>query len=329
MQVTIGIPTYKNDGHTIGNLLEALTKQTYKDFKVKVIMKRGERRGDEKTLQILDSFRGDLDLNLVYQEEGLFEEALDLLFREKADLYVTTDDDATPSPTWVEDHVRIQEMEWVGCATGEIEGSKWVNYPNLIFDKFRDKVYMKPYSKDFQQYHGFLTKGGLSVDKNEPKPEGVFKTLAVAGVNMSVKGEVVKGYVPLTFTLRGTYNESLIALNGMRKGFHSINFQGAKVNHADRESLSRTKNKLVADYLALERFVLPYGVNYLGFHIDESLINQMINDINWDVAKEGLRIALRGIEEDVEPLRFRKMLMESRYYVALNEKKDISRGQEA
>lgn len=193
MQVTIGIPTYKNDGHTIGNLLEALTKQTYKDFKVKVIMKRGERRGDEKTLQILDSFRGDLDLNLVYQEEGLFEEALDLLFREKADLYVTTDDDATPSPTWVEDHVRIQEMEWVGCATGEIEGSKWVNYPNLIFDKFRDKVYMKPYSKDFQQYHGFLTKGGLSVDKNEPKPEGVFQNSGSSRCKHEREGRGSKG----------------------------------------------------------------------------------------------------------------------------------------
>lgn len=189
--------------------------------------------------------------------------------------------------------------------------------PNLLFDKFRDKEYMKPYCDVFEDYQGFLTKVGLSVDKDNEVTLRTYRTLAVAGVNMSVKRKAIEGYSPLTFTLRGAYNETLIALNGIKKGLHSVVFQGAKVNHKDRESLSRTKNRDTANYLALEKFVLPYAVNLLGFNIDVKLLRSFMEEVDWEVAKEGISIALTGIEERLKPKEIREMLRNSKYYKAL------------
>jgi glycosyltransferase involved in cell wall biosynthesis len=314
MNVIVGVPTYRNNGSTIGKLMESLTAQTERDFKVIVIMKNGDEEGDRRTLDVLDRFSKNLDVKVVNQREGLFEEALGILFHERGDIYLTTDDDATVSSSWVQDHLRTMENERIGVATGEIEGHKWINYPNLIFDKFRDKEYMEPYSDVFIEYQAFLTKTGLSVDRAEGGPG---KSLAIAGVNMSVKKEVIQGYSPLAFTLRGTYNESLIALNGIKKGLHSVVFKGGKVSHIDRESLSRTRRTTVAKYLALERFVLPYGVNRVGFRINTDLLRRFIEEIDWDVAKEGLSIALRGIEEGMEPKEIRELLADTRFYKSI------------
>lgn len=321
MKLVIGIPTYKNNGTTIGSLLDSLARQTYADFRVVIVMKRGDPEGDQRTMDVIERSSKDLDISLVEQKEGFFEEALALLFKEKADVYLTSDDDAVVSPSWVEDHVRVMRDEEVGVATGEIEGQRWVNYPNLLFEKFRDKDYMMPYSDVFEDYHGFLTKVGLSVDRDKDVKMSTYKTLAVAGVNMSVKRKAIEGYSPLAFTLRGTYNESLIALNGIKKGLHSVVFQGAKVTHKDRESLSRTKDKDTANYLALERFVLPYAVDLLGFKIDVELLRRFVEEVDWNVAREGMEIALKGIEGKLKPREVREMLAESKYYKIIQMKK--------
>jgi len=67
MRVYVAIPTYRNFGRTIGKTLEALAKQTYQNFKVLIVYKPFP--GD-RTLDVIDEFRDELDIEVVVQNEG-------------------------------------------------------------------------------------------------------------------------------------------------------------------------------------------------------------------------------------------------------------------
>jgi len=60
----------------------------------------------DKTLGIVDKFRDKLDIEIIIQNEGYFEEALNLIYRNAdGDLLITTDDDAIPELDWVRKHI--------------------------------------------------------------------------------------------------------------------------------------------------------------------------------------------------------------------------------
>ena len=94
MNVNVVIPTYKTRD-TIFRLLTSLEKQSYKDFNVMVVYKKWE--GYKDTLSKIKAY-DKLDINFVEQDEGLFEEALNTIYRKAdGDIVIHTDDDAYAS----------------------------------------------------------------------------------------------------------------------------------------------------------------------------------------------------------------------------------------
>jgi hypothetical protein len=50
----------------------------------------------------------------------------------------------------------------------------------------------------------------------------------------------------------------------VRRGFHSVVFNGGLVEHLERESLSRPKNRISKFMVGIEYNLLPYGVHSGG-----------------------------------------------------------------
>lgn len=289
---TIGRPTLKLT-------LESLSRQTYSDFKVILILK------------------GDITINahnveIIRQNEGYFEEAVNLALKNigDADIVLFTDDDAIPLQSWIEDHVEFHEKNPnAAIISGKVIGKKWKNYPNSLFARYKDTDFMKPYNSVFSDYTAFLTKTGLSVDGEKFGKNDVEKSLAIAGVNMSIKAKVFLGFQIPEFTLRGSYNETVLALHAIKNGYYSMTFNKAEVNHLGEESLSRTNNEKVERYLCLEKHAFPYGANFI-FPINIDLLQNFVNIVEDEIPKRGLSLALKGIMQRLPPHGFRTLLEE-------------------
>ncbi|MEM4138654.1 MAG: glycosyltransferase family A protein, partial [Sulfolobaceae archaeon] len=78
VKVQIGIPTYRNNGTTIVLVLDALTRQTYKDFEILVVYKPSE--DDIRTLDVIEKFSKRLDIKVIEQKYGKIEEAMNLIY---------------------------------------------------------------------------------------------------------------------------------------------------------------------------------------------------------------------------------------------------------
>jgi GT2 family glycosyltransferase len=290
MDVTIGIPTIGRE--SLNLLLEKIRK--YKDVEILLVYK-----GDLKTKEYNRA---------IEQKEGYYEEAMNIILKEShSSLLLITDDDAIPSNTWVEDHVNFHEKyEKIGVASGVIKGKKWKNYPNALFLKYKNTIYMEEYNYRFKDYVGFLTKVGLSVDRREHDPKVIEKTLAIAGVNMSIKKEVYNSIQIPEYSLRGSYNESIIAISGIKKGFDSAIFNKGEIIHEGEESLSRTNNNKLERYLAIEKYSFPYAVN-LELNINFELLKEFSYLLDGE-AKIGIDLAIKGMLERMEPHKFREEL---------------------
>ncbi|AWR97420.1 glycosyltransferase [Acidianus sulfidivorans JP7] len=300
MTIKVFIPTVGRP--TLQQSINALREQTFKDLEIILIVKNNNF--------IINN------VHIIVQKEGYFEEAINLALKNingDEELILFTDDDAIPSKSWVEDHLEFHcKNKNIAIASGKILGKKWKNYPNALFKKYKNTEFMKPYSNIFSEYIGFLTKVGLSVDRENIEEKEIQKSLAIAGVNMSLKPEIFKNKQIPEFTLRGSYNETILALYSIKEGYSAAVFDGALVNHLGEESLSRTNNSKIEKYLMLEKHTLPYGVNYI-FPIDEKLLENFLENVTEKIPKIGLELALRGIKEKICPHEFRKLLQKEMY----------------
>ncbi|BDC19428.1 glycosyltransferase family A protein [Acidianus sp. HS-5] len=293
--VQIFIPTLGRE--SIKHTLDALKVQSFKDFEIILISKKELNINNVNKIIIL---RG-----------GYFEEAINLALENlnPDDIALFTDDDAIPSQQWVEGHIEFHDKNpSIYVASGEVIGEKWKNYPNALFKKFRNTEYMMPYNEKFNEYTGFLTRLGLSVDREDLGTHNVEKSLAIAGVNMSLKTNFFINYKIPTFSLRGSYNETVLALHGISLGGDSATFKGARVYHKGNESLSRSKDPYIDKYLCLEKHVLPYAVNTI-FKIDTTMLKEFISLLDDGVPKLGLSLALKGITNNYTFSQFRQELI--------------------
>ncbi len=299
MKVTVGIPSILRK--TLENTLRCLSKQSYKNFDI-ILVYKGELRESVKR------FNRKLKISFIEQKEGFLEEAYNEILKiSDSDLLLFTDDDACPSPTWVEDHVQFHDKNpKVGVAGGIVHGKIWKNYPNYAYELFKGSELMEEADEAFKEYVGYLTKTGLSVDRGMHKNNE--KTLAVAGVNMSVKKPAYEGFQAYTYSIFASYIETQISLNALKRGYDSVRFPKAYVYHKKLFSLS-VPTKQNERKLIIEKYSFPYIADKF-YKLDQNLL-QLLAIKMTGYPQLGLCAALRGLKETVRPNEFRKILLET------------------
>jgi glycosyltransferase involved in cell wall biosynthesis len=276
LEVTIAIPIYKTT-QSIFKLLNTIKKQSYQNFNILIIYK--EWPGCEGTISKIKKYR-DLRIEVLKQDQGYFEEALNMIYR-KADgeIVIHTDDDAWISKNWVKDHVELhKKYKKVGMATGMviedihpngtplpffkklINDSKWLMNKHTIIDKLIDDR--------FNGYGMYIGRSGMLVDTG--KRYDMIKTLKQHGVNMSWKREALEGFKLPGFTRYGGGNEACAALETLNRGYIPIWFNGAQTFHPIHESLSRgTSVSTLPIGLTAERVLFSYYTsNVAGYNVD-------------------------------------------------------------
>jgi glycosyltransferase involved in cell wall biosynthesis len=332
MRVLVGLPTFNNGafGYTIRRTLEALANQSYRDFRVLVVYKPSP--GD-RTLDVVDEFRDKLDVEVRIQGDGFVEEAMNEIFKAATDygITLTTDDDAIPTKTWIQDHLQFHKNhEKIGITQG-IVSSQIRNNENHTFSLFILRRFLghligfyKPLIKELYGYRIIVNDMGLFACANcelgIEKHDYIY-TLYISGVNMSFKsGRLIDGFVLPGYTRRGFGYESLLALHFIRQGLHSTIFNGGFVEHLERESLSRPKSKVSGFMIAIEYILFPYGVYYYGFKINmrrlklyerlAKFYSKLSRAIIWRAYAIGLGLAIEAIENGYEPREVRRRLLE-------------------
>jgi glycosyltransferase involved in cell wall biosynthesis len=326
----VALPTYRNNGSTIAGLLKSLESQTYRDFTVLILYKPSE--GD-RTLEVVEEFQRRIDLQVKFQERGHFEEALNAIYStSSADILITTDDDALPSRTWVEDHVKVhEEFSDAGVVAGKVVSSSRKTGTERIGGGLGARVYQRLLEppieegmRDFQEYiavSGLLVKNGLG--RKGLSANLIFNPI---GVNMSVKREVYGGFQLIPMTLRGIGNEPQLCLHAYRRGMPCVRPTGKspEVSHLERDSLSRPRDARGIRERFAELALLPYVVSR-HYEIDllrlELDVRLRLMLWRWRAKtwvelekirgmREGLRITSRAIRERRDPQWIRERLGE-------------------
>ena len=331
MRVLVGLPSFNNgaSGYTIRRTLKALADQSYRDFRVLVVYKPSP--GD-RTLDVVDEFRDRLDIEVRIQGDGYFEEAMNEIFKAATDydITLTTDDDAIPTKTWIQEHIQFHKNhEKIGITQGIVSSQIQNNESYFSLYILRRLLghligFYKPLIKELHGYRTIVNDMGLFACANCElgiEKHDYIHTISIAGVNMSFKsGSLIAGFTLPGYTRRGLHNESLLALHFIRQGLHSAIFNGGFVEHLERESLSRPKSKVSEFMMAIEHILFPYGVYYYGFKINMrrlklyerlvKLYGKLSGATIWRAYAIGLNLAIEAIENGYEPREVRRRLLE-------------------
>lgn len=249
LSVTVLLPTYKR-GHLVGYVLDALTKQTMKNFEVLAIFKPS---GD-KTKEVLDSYKNLLKLRVITQKKGNLLQALNLgLDNASGEIIVFLDDDAIPFPDWLKRIVDCYRDPLIGGVAGDaistsIEGRTIIPSHSEIIKKYSAdlatvagyKLWRQPLS-GLEGHYIYLSKAGIvSYDYATQNISGHVKSLLGMGANMSVRAQAIRGFhFPTTFWKSGLANEQILGLEVVKNNFRIVFAPDAKVYHINHASLSR------------------------------------------------------------------------------------------
>jgi glycosyltransferase involved in cell wall biosynthesis len=330
VRVLVGLPTFNNGafGYTIRRTLGVLADQSYRDFRVLVVYKPSSGDG---TLDVVDEFRDRLDIEVRIQGDGFVEEAMNEIFKAAVDydITLTTDDDAIPTKTWIQDHLQFHKNhEKIGITQGIVSSQYEIMKINILYILMRFLGHLigfsKPLIKELYGYRTIINDVGLFVYANCElgiEKHDYIHTFGIAGVNMSFKsGRLIDGFVLPGYTRRGFHYEGLLALHFIRQGLHSAMFNGGFVEHLERESVSRSKSKVSRFMITIENALFPYGVYYYGFKINmrklklyerlAKLYSKLSGATIWRAYAIGLGLAIEAIENDYEPREVRRRLLE-------------------
>ena len=328
MQVTVAIPTYKTRD-TIFKLLDSLLVQSYSNFDVMIVYKPWD--GCKQIFDTIKEYR-DLNIHMIRQDAGLFEEALNTIYRKAdGDIVIHTDDDAYASKDWIRDHVELHKRHQdVGMATGIVDESIFPDGTPLPFftrlfneQKWRmnkHTIIDKPIDKKFKEYGMYIGRSGMLVDTG--RKYNMIKTFKQHGVNMSWKRDALHGFKMPGYTKQGGRNEAAAALEAIKRGFSTIWFNKGKINHPLQRSDSRsTSIRSIPAELIVESVLFSYYVNrYAGYEVDLEVLKRR-TEIDSAVAKIvklelggyelGYQITRKAIEQDWNPKQVRNALMKA------------------
>lgn len=279
VDVTVAIPTYRNNGETIGKTLEALARQTYRDFSVLIVYKFYE--GD-KTLDVVEKYGKHLDVKIIEQKHGYFEEALNIIYSNaKSDILILTHDDTVPSKTFVEEHVRLHlEYPDIGVIGGFVEPIHDLKHERVkSLSKIVYKIirYSSPLIESMNMYSSYPNILGFLYYNEPPFRKGEVRyTFWIEGVNMSVKRKIYRDFALPCSTVYGTGNEILLSLYSLKKGYHVLRAYCCEVKHLGRESLSGSSDAVKMYKWHIDGAVLPYNVNYITGRVNRTWLKRYI-----------------------------------------------------
>ena len=332
MKILVGVPTFNNSrfGYSIRRTLEALAGQSFRDFRVLIVYRPSP--GD-RTLDVIDEFRDRLDIEVKIQSEGFFEEAMNMIFETSRDydITLTTDDDAIPTTTWIEEHINMHKQhEKIGIFQGTINGIFIVKCTEHLY-ALRHLIkyllgYYNPILPEFKNYVTYINDMGLLACNDNAAKLIMQSNRSMyyngpGGVNMSFKSKLIDDFKLPGITIRGIYNEVLLMLHYIVKhSMHSALFNGGIVIHVERDSLSRPKNLKAIFMSRVERGLLPYMVNQFGikvnlnklkkYHRFITLYSGIRGSIIAKANKVGIGLAIEAIENNYEPNKVRDKLIE-------------------
>ncbi len=325
MDVTVVIPVYKT-GDMLFKLFRSLENQSYNKFSVMIVYKEWD--GYTKVLERIKDFGG-LDIDVVKQDEGRFEEALNTVYRKAdGDIVIHTDDDAFVSDNWVRDHIELHhKYERVGMATGVVDEStlpdgrpvppltKFINRYKWRMNKHT--LIDAPIDKKFIGYGMYIGVSGMLVDTG--KRFNMIKTFRQHGVNMSWKQDALHGFRLPGYTKQGGRNEAAAALEVINRGFDAVWFDKGLVHHPLQRSDSRDPSVIyLPEELTAESVVFSYYVNkFYAVNLTALRIRAMISDIATRMVTLnkncgygiGYDITKRAIDNDWKPAMVRAGLI--------------------
>ncbi len=336
MRTLVTIPTY-NNGHfdySIKDTLDGLVKQTYKKFSVLVVYKPSP---SDNTRDIVDNYRGKLGIEIVIQETGYFEEALNIIYKvaKDYDFLLTLDDDSIPSNEWVTQHLSLHQtfdnIAAIGGGTYSIDDTLLPPNHNILMRTIRRAIgYQQPLYGQFVNYFTFINDMGLLVPTNSDfvrqLPDNIVSwnkvfehfmlllSIGFAGANSSYKAKYLDGFELPGATLRGLGNEAALATYFTKQGVKCAVVNSCTILHRERESLSRARSDEVQYAVSLENHVMPYlincyeAVNHARLGAYRSLL-QLYAPIRRTMLSraylQGLTISEKAIEEAWKPAKVR------------------------
>lgn len=294
MPVSVVIPTYKR-AYLLKYVFEALTKQTYKDFEVVVIVKPS---GDG-TEGVVEKYKKLMKIHLIAQTEGYHTDALNLgLANSNGKIILLLDDDAIPVPSWVQCHVEAYKIPNVGGVAGNVisasaraaaekivpdEGqmSQIIPEYNTFLKSVGLKIWSRPI-EGLEDYFVYVSKAGVveyNYDVGRLASRKLTKSLLGMGANMSVLSEALKDFrFPKSWIL-GLTAEQFIGWHIWRKRYNLIFNPKAEVYHLEHgQTLSRNIRDSKREHLRwIERDLLFYRL----YGIEKNL--SKMHRISWRI----------------------------------------------
>ncbi len=326
MQVTVAVPTYKTRS-VIFKLLDSLKAQSLRNFNVMMVYKQWP--GWKDALDRVKDYKG-LDIALVKQDSGLFEEALNTIYRKAdGDIVIHTDDDAHASKHWIKDHVELHSRyKKVGIATGMVEENTFVDGTPLPFFKRlvnehkwrmnKHTLIDRPIDERFKEYGMYIGKSGMLVDTG--KRHNMIRTFKQHGVNMSWKREALHGFKLPGYTKQGGRNEAAAALEVLDRRLIPVWFDKGTVQHPLQKSDSRNvaitslPQELTAESVAFSYYVSKkYTVDLNILKVRTLLLDNALAKIMTASKNKGYIIGYgitkKAISERWPPKQVRKALI--------------------
>lgn len=273
IKVSVLIPTYKR-AHLLNYVLEALTKQTYRNFEVLVVLKPS---GDA-TDNILEKYGSMLDIRVVLQVDGYFIDALNLgLENVRGDVVAFLDDDAIPFQDWIQTQVEAYGLPNVGgvagdAITAELKHEKIIATDNgpqetvptihTLMSAIRRKLWKCPL-KGLEDYFVYISKAGVVDYNSELAPRAkhqATKSLLGVGANMSVLSEAISNFRFPSSWVSGISNEQFLGWHLWKKQYNLFFDPKVKVYHL------RHGQTLARDTIETRRETLNYIEHNLLFY---------------------------------------------------------------
>ncbi|MCW3995068.1 MAG: glycosyltransferase [Candidatus Bathyarchaeota archaeon] len=256
--VTVVIPTYKR-ADILSYLLDALGRQSYRDFDVVVVVKPS---GDG-TEQLLAQAKG-FKVTLVIQNKGHIVDAYFLGVKNSTGKIVAfLDDDAIPADNWLEETVKVFQNSNFVAVTGDSFPVLLQNGEMQVLREREVPSVLSPYEfalfghplKGLEEYKNCIAKSGLVYERGNNaywRKRGMVKAL-LRGPSMAVLGDVLRSIDLPGEWILGCAWEMVLGWQLWKRGHQLVFSPNVKVYHVVH---GRTSSR---DFL-LPRSDLLWGV---------------------------------------------------------------------